>query len=386
MKTTWPRFADDEIAAAVRVLKSGRVNQWTGEEVGKFEEEFAKFQGGGYAVAFANGSLALEAAFSCLGLRPGSEVVLPSRTFVATAMSVVRAGLTPVFADVGEDGLSRASHFEAVVTPRTGAVCSVHLGGKAVAPLAGRRGIGQLPTVEDCAQALGARYPIEGSSQGLPASVGSLCRIGVFSFCQDKIMTTGGEGGMCVTSDYMLYRKLWSWKDHGKSYELSHAKSHGEYKWCHTGIGTNARMTEMQAAIGRVQLKKVRGWVKRRQQLANRLYEGLSGIRSLRTYPVEPGEACYRFYAYTEDLQEHWHRDRIINLLNRRGVQCGQGSCPEVYREQGFYTGLMLRHNARTLGLTGIMFKLDPTMTDRYIDQVISATREVMARACLHSA
>lgn len=383
MKTTWPRFAKDEIAAAVRVLKSGRVNQWTGEEVTAFEEEFRKFVGTNYAVAYANGSLALEAAFSCLGLRAGSEVVVPARTFVATAMSVVRSGLTPVFADVGQDGISRAPHLEAAVTHKTGAVAVVHLGGKTVNPATFGAGLRELPTVEDCAQALGARYPFERGSQALPASVGTTGKIGVFSFCQDKIMTTGGEGGMVVTNDYMLYRKLWAWKDHGKSYEKAFATSRGEYKWCHSSIGTNARMTEMQAAIGRVQLKKVRGWVEKRRALADRLYEHLIEVRGLRTVPVEEGEACYRHYAYVDHLSEMWPMSRVIAELIRRGVQCGQGACPEVYREQAFYNGLRFCPNARSLAETSIMFKLDPTMTTKYIDSVGFHVREVAKKACL---
>jgi dTDP-4-amino-4,6-dideoxygalactose transaminase len=382
MKTTWPRFADDEIRAVARVLRSGRVNQWTGEEVSKFEEEFRKFVGAKYAVAFANGSLALEAAFASLDLRPGSEVVVPARTFVATAMSVVRAGLTPVFADVGEDGLSRAPHLEAAVTGRTGAVCVVHLGGKAVDQAVCGVGLRGLPTVEDCAQALGARYPFARGGDGLPPRVGTQGRIGAYSFCQDKHMTTGGEGGMLVCDDYMLYRKLWAWKDHGKVYEKATSTVMlGGYKWCHSEIGTNARMTEMQAAIGRVQLKRVPGWVARRRELANRLHNRLSDIRGLRTVPIDEGESHYRYYAYAEELQESWPLDRVIANLINRGVQCGQGVCPEVYREQAFYNGLRFCHTARALGMTSIMFKLDPTMTNRYIDGVARHVKDVMKKA-----
>lgn len=386
MKTTWPIFGDDEIRAVTRVLKSGRVNQWTGEEVSAFEEEFAKFTGAAYAVAYANGSLALEAAFSCLGLRHGSEVVVPARTFVATAMSVVRCGLTPVFADVNEEGLSSPAHLEAKVTPRTGAVCKVHLGGAAVASTPCRGGSGELPAVEDCAQALGAWYPVGRGEKGDLGHVGIRAKAGVFSFCQDKIMTTGGEGGMIVTSDYMYYRKLWAWKDHGKNRELASGKSGGEYVWCHPNIGTNARMTEMQAAIGRVQLRKVPEWVEKRRALATRLHDRLSSIRGLRTVPVGQGDACYRYYAYTTDFKESWSRARVVSELLKRGVQCGQGVCPEVYREQGLYTGLQLCHTARELAGTAIMFKLDPTMKTAYIDRVAAQVKEVMRTACLRSA
>ena len=188
---------------------------------------------------------------------------------------------------------------------------------------------------------------------------------------------------MCVTSDYMLYRKLWAWKDHGKSYEWATAKNQGEYRWCHTQVGTNARMTEMQAAIGRVQLPKVRGWVTRRRELAERLYDRLKDARGLRVSPITPGEACYRFYAFISDrLHEHWTYGRVLSELVRRGVQCGQGACPEVYREQAFYTGLKFCPQARELATSSIMFKLDHLMTERTIDQIARQVKEVMRRAC----
>lgn len=356
MKTTWPRFGNDEIRAVARVLRSGKVNQWTGEEVSAFEEEFRTFVGADYAVAYANGSLALEAAFSCL---PEKEVTIPARTFVATAMAAVRAGKRVRFMDVGDDGLS--------IGPVT---CTVHLGGSVSTVRC---------AIEDCAQAMGATHNGQ--------HVGTFGKMGVFSFCQDKIMTTGGEGGMVVTNDYMTYRKLWSWKDHGKSYELSHSKSQGQYIWCHTGIGTNARMTEMQAAIGRVQLKKVPEWVRRRRALADRLWERLKNVRGIRTTPVGIGDACYRFYAYLAlPLQDHWSYHKILSELQKRDVDCGQGVCPEVYREQAFYTGLIRCPNAFLLGSSSIMFKLDPTMDGKYIDHAAAQLREVMKKACLRSA
>lgn len=200
-------------------------------------------------------------------------------------------------------------------------------------------------------------------------------------------MTTAGEGGMVVCDDYMLYRKLWAWKDHGKVYEKATATGMpGEYKWCHSSVGTNARMTEVQAAVGRVQLKKVPEWVAKRWALAERLHDHLSEIRGLRTVPVEEGEAGYRYYAYAENLQEIWPMDRVLANLIGRGVQCGAGICPEVYREQAFYNSLRFCQTARALAMTSIMFKLDPTMSARYIDKVGVHVKEVMKKACLLSA
>lgn len=347
---SWPAFEEDEIKAVTRVLKSGRVNAWTGEEVAKFEAEFAKFTGAQYAVAFANGSLALEAAWACLDQE---RVTIPCRTFVATAWSAYRAGKRVEYVDVDEDGLAAGD-----------VTCTVHLGGKVSKVRA---------QIEDCAQAMGATY-----EDG--AHVGTKCKIGVFSFCQDKIMTTGGEGGMCVTYDYLTYRKLWAWKDHGKNYEKSHTQSHGNYNWCHTTIGTNARMTEMQAAIGRVQLRKVNAWVARRREIAMRMQEGLKNLPSLRVPYVTPNESCYRFYVYLvpEAIRDCTHKDRILWLMEQAEIPCGVGSCPEVYREQAVYSGNEHCPKAKELGLTSLCFKIHHRMSNPEVDRIIKATRKIL--------
>lgn len=352
-RKSWPVYDQDEIDAVAKVLKSSRVNQWTGDLVREFEGKFASFVGAQYAVAFANGSLALEAAWNAL---PQKRVSIPCRTFVATAWSAYRAGKDVEYVDVNEDGLAVKD-----------VTCTVHLGGK----------VSEVKCeIEDCAQAMGASYKEGGH-------VGTRARIGVFSFCQDKILSTGGEGGMCVTSDYMVYRKLWSWKDHGKNFERAHTQTHGAYNWCHTSIGTNARMMEVQAAIGLIQLKKVNPWVVRRRQIAQRLYEGLSDLRTLRMSPVTDHEAGYRFYVYLipERIRETSQRDWILRMLERRDVPCGAGSCPEVYREQAVYTGNEHCPNAKELGLTSIAFKIDPTMSNAEVNRIITATRGVMKKA-----
>ncbi len=331
----WPSYAQDEINAVVRVLKSGKVNQWTGKEVEAFQDEFASYVGTQYAVAFANGSLALEAAWSCL---PGVHVKVPARSFVATAFSALRAGKRIQYIDVNREGL--ASEY---------VTCKVHLGGK----------VSEVDCeMEDCAQAMGARY-----SDG--AHVGSTSKIGVFSFCQDKILSTGGEGGMCVTNDYLTYRALWAWKDHGKNWEKSHADTKGAYNYCHTTLGTNARMTEMQAAIGRRQLPKVAGWVKKRRAQAEILAEALDALPCLRIERLRGGDAAYRFYAYTipDRLRDLTQRDHVLRLLLRAKFPVGQGSCPEMYREQAVYTGFDNCPVAKDIGMTALAWKTDPTIS-----------------------
>jgi Predicted pyridoxal phosphate-dependent enzyme apparently involved in regulation of cell wall biogenesis len=332
----WPYFAEDEIEAAVRVLRSGKVNYWTGQEGRLFEQEFAQFAGCRYAVALANGSVALELALLALGIGEGDEVVVTSRTFVASASSVVLVGAKPIFADVDPDsGNITAETVRAVLTPRTKAIIAVHLGGwpcemDELMQLAREH---DLWVIEDCAQAHGATY------KGRP--VGSLGHVAAWSFCQDKIMTTGGEGGMLTTNDERIWEKAWSYKDHGKSYEAVYHRQHPPgFRWLHESFGTNWRMTEMQAAIGRVVLRKVPEWVATRRRYAQILTERFRQLPALRVTvpPAHIQHAYYRYYVYVrpERLKPHWNRDRIMVELNQLGIPCTVGSCSEVYLEKSF--------------------------------------------------
>ena len=209
----WPSYSEEEQQAVARVLASGRVNYWTGEETRAFEREFADWAGAAHAVALFNGTVALDLALKALGIGAGDEVIVTPRTFIASVSSVVNAGATPVFADVDRDsGNISPDSVERIVGERTRAILPVHLGGWpcemiALRDLADRRG---LAIIEDCAQAHGAR--VDG------ASVGTFGEIGTWSFCQDKIITTGGEGGMVTTDDAELWSRMWSYKDHGKSW------------------------------------------------------------------------------------------------------------------------------------------------------------------------
>ena len=248
----WPYFSQDEIDAVTRVLNSGRVNYWTGDEGRQFEAEFAAFVGCKHAVAVANGTVALELALEALGIGPGDEVVVTSRTFIASASCAVMRGATPVMADVDWDSQNiTAETIRAVLSPRTRAIIAVHLAGwpcdmDPILEIAREHG---LKVIEDCAQALGAVY------KGRP--VGSMGDVNAFSFCQDKILTTGGEGGMLTTNHTDLWSRAWAFKDHGKSYEAVYRRQHPPgYRWLHESFGTNWRLTEMQSAMGRVLLQE----------------------------------------------------------------------------------------------------------------------------------
>ncbi len=383
----WPQFGEDEVAAVQRVLTSGKVNYWTGEEGRRFEEAFAKVAGCRYGVALMNGTVALELALRAVGVGPGDEVVVTPRSFVASASAAVWVGATPVFADV--DPVSQnitAETVEAVLTPRTKAVIAVHLAGwpcemGALMALAEARG---LYVIEDCAQAHGAAYH--------DRPVGALGHLAAFSFCQDKILTTGGEGGMVVTNDEALWKRLWSLKDHGKNYDTVFDREHPPgFRWLHESFGTNGRMTEMQAALGNVMLPKLPDWVARRRHHAARLAERFSALPALRVTEPPPHvrHSYYKYYIFVrpERLRPGWDRDRIMVEVGRQGVPCYSGSCSEIYQEHAFtQAGLeppdRLPH-ARRLGETSLMFLVHPTLDTDAMKDTVRAVERVLRRATM---
>ena len=381
----WPVYADDERAAADAVLATGRVNYWTGDECRSFEREYAEHLGVSRAIALANGTLALELALRCWGIGPGDEVVVTPRSFMASVSSVVLQGATPVFADVDRDsGNLSAATIERVLTRRTRAVIPVHLAGwpcdmAPIMDLARGRG---LKVLEDCAQAHGARY--RGSV------VGSLGDAGAFSFCQDKIITTAGEGGLLATRDEELWRRAWSFKDHGKDWDAVYNRQHEPgFRWVHESFGTNWRLTESQAAIGRLQLRKLPAWRAARARNAARYVEAFAGLEALRVPlpPTDMEHAWYKFYAYVrpELLKAGCSRDRLIAEISAHGVPCFSGSCSEIYREKAFdQTDFRPRERlavARELGETSLMFLVHPTLTAEQAAGMGSVVADVVRSA-----
>ena len=381
----WPSFTTEEADAVRDVLLSNKVNYWTGTECREFEKEYAAWAGTRYAVALANGTLALDVALHALGIGPGDEVVVTPRTFIASVSCVVNAGATPVFADVDPDsGNLSAETIARVLTPRTRAVICVHLAGwpcdmDPIMALAEQHG---LKVIEDCAQAHGARYK--------GRSVGSIGHVGAWSFCQDKIMTTGGEGGMVTTNDETLWRDMWSFKDHGKSYAAVYEREHPPgFRWLHEGFGTNWRMLEMQAAVGRIQLRRMAAWHEERLRNASRIWAAASGLPGLRVPPLPAHceHAAYKCYVYVEPemLREGWNRDRIVATINAAGVPCYQGSCSEVYLEKAF-DGSSWRPAerlpvARSLGDNSLMFMVHPGLTDDQIALTCDVLAQTMKQA-----
>ncbi|MDO5058307.1 MAG: DegT/DnrJ/EryC1/StrS aminotransferase family protein, partial [Neisseria sp.] len=378
-------FSQEEADAVSRVLLSNRVNYWTGQEGRAFEKEFAAWCGTQHAVAVGNGTLALDLALKALDIGAGDEVIVTPRTFLASASAIVNAGAAPVFADVDLNSQNiTADSIRAVLSPQTKAVIVVHLGGMPaemdeIMELSAEHGF---KVIEDCAQAHGATY------KGRP--VGSIGHIGAWSFCQDKIMSTGGEGGMVTTDDETLWEKMWAYKDHGKSYDAVYRRQHPPgFRWLHESFGTNWRLTEMQSAIGRIQLKRMADWTARRRAHAAVLERALSfsdGIR-LQTVPPYIGHAQYKFYAFVrpEKLAEGWSRDRIAAELTAAGVPCFQGSCSEVYLEKAFdntpFRPQGRLKNAQELGETALMFLVHPSITDEQITRCAEVIREIVPKA-----
>lgn len=381
----WPQYDNEQIEDVVAVLRSGKVNAWTGTKVGEFEQAYAALLGRRHAIAFANGTVALDVALHAIGLEPGDEVIVTPRSFVASASCVPMAGGVPVFADIDPDSQAiTAETIAAVMSPRTRAVIVVHLGGwpadmEAIMRLAGERGI---VVIEDCAQAHGAEIG------GRP--VGSFGDIAAFSFCQDKIITTGGEGGLLAMDDDLLWNRAWSRKDHGKSHTavFQPASSPG-FRWLHESFGSNYRMTEIQAVLGLRQLTRMADWHAQRTKNASILMQAVRGLPGLRTPEPPPKirHAWYRFYTFVrpERLKPDWNRDRILAAVTAENIACFTGSCPEIYREKAFrahgFGPVRPLPNAATLGEDSLALLVDPCQDLAAMRKAATTVVQVMRAA-----
>jgi dTDP-4-amino-4,6-dideoxygalactose transaminase len=380
----WPYFEADEVEAAAAVLRSGKINYWTGEEGRNFEKEYAASVGCKYAIALTNGSVALELALCALDIGPGDDVVTTSRTFLASASSAIMRGARPVMADVDANSQNiTAETIQAALTPRTKAIIAVHLAGWPcdMDPILELAREHNLNVIEDCAQAHGATYK--------GRQVGSMGHFNAFSFCQDKIMTTAGEGGLVVTNDETLWKKAWAFKDHGKSYDAVYNREHAPgFRWLHESFGTNWRLTEMQSALGRVLLRTLPDHLAIRQRNAGILNRELAEVPGLRlTIPSNDiGHAYYKYYVFlrSEQLRDGWNKDRVMAAINAEGVPCYYGSCGEIYLEKAFPEELRPKERlpvARRLGETALMFLVHPTLSEEDMHDTARAIKKVMSVA-----
>lgn len=380
--SSWPSYTQEEADVVSRVILSNKVNYWTGSVCREFEKEFAKWSGCDHAITLSNGTLALDLALKALGVRCGDDVITTPRTFLASASSIVTCGANPIFADVDLNSQNiTAESIEAVLTPNTKAVIVVHLAGMpaemdAIMALSERHGF---YVIEDCAQAHGAKYK--------GRSVGSIGHIGAWSFCQDKIMTTGGEGGMVTTNKKSLWSKMWSYKDHGKSFDAIYNRKHPPgFRWLHESFGTNWRMTEMQAAIGRIQLTRMQDWTANRQANGAMIDTAVSDLRVVRCVEIadyiEHAEYKHYLFIQPEQLADGWTRDRVVDAINAQGVPAFQGSCSEVYLETAFddtpWRPAVRLANAVQLGETSLMFLVHPTLTQAEMDKTCKVICDVL--------
>lgn len=380
----WPFYEDDEIAAVTAVLASGKVNYWTGDEARKFEREYASAVGCPHGIALANGTLALELAIHALEIPPGAEIITTPRTFIASSSAIVARGCIPVLADVDpESGNITSETVAPYISERTRAILPVHVGGLAcdmdpIMALAERH---NLKVIEDCAQASGATYK--------GRSVGSIGHAGAFSFCQDKIITTGGEGGLLTLHDERAWKRAWEYKDHGKSWDEVYRPGDTGFRWVHASFGTNWRMTEVQAAIGRLQLRKLPDWIQRRRANMERLHAALRKLAALRIpqHSSDFGHAAYKAYVYVrpDRLRPDWNRDRVYFELRKLGIPAFFGTCTEIYREKAFAkSGYGPKDSlpvAKSLGETSLMFQVHPNLSTDSIDAMANGLIAVMNQA-----
>ncbi|OCH97557.1 aminotransferase [Legionella jamestowniensis] len=380
----WPNYSEEEADAVRRLLLSNKVNYWTGNECLEFEKEFAEWVGVKHAIALANGTVALDVALRSLNIGHGDEVIVTPRTFIASASSIAITGAKPVFADVDEDSQNiTAETIAKVLTPKTKAIICVHLAGWPcdMDPIMSLAEKYNFFVIEDCAQAHGAKYK--------GRSVGSIGHIGAWSFCQDKIMTTGGEGGMVTTNDKSLWSVMWSYKDHGKSWEAVNGNHEGDFRWLHHSFGTNGRMLEFQAILGRLQLRKMALWHKQRINNAKQIWACASALPGIRVpvIPTEIEHAAYKCYVFVDKkaLNKNWNRSRIIEAINAQKVPCYYGSCSEVYLEKAFDLSDSRPKQrlpvAQKLGESSLMFLVHPSLTALEINKTCDVLKKVMLEA-----
>lgn len=391
----WPKFSKDEAQKIKKVLLSNKVNYWTGEECILFENEFAEYFESKYAIALSNGTVALDLALRALNVGPDDEVIVTPRSFIASVSSIVNLGAKPIFIDVCDNSQNiDVDLIEKEITPKTKAILCVHLAGwpcdmKRILDISKKYG---LKIIEDCAQAHGAKYRNQ--------SVGSFGDIGCWSFCQDKIMTTGGEGGMVTTNSKKLWSKMWSFKDHGKSFNLINKKTSKKgFKWLHTSFGTNYRMTEIQASIGRIQLTKIKEWSLKRNKFQEIIWNEARKIKGLRVPSFKcrncacdhENQQCfhasYKTYIFIEDgmLKKNWNAMRIVEEINKNNIPCMQGTCPEIYLEKAFTNAMLAPKErlskAKKLGETSLSFLVHPTLKRKHIINTCNVLKSVMSKA-----
>ena len=381
---SWPYFTQKEANGVRNVILSNKVNYWTGNECREFERAFAKWTGSKYAIALSNGTVALEASINSLNLKKNDEIIVTPRSFIASASTVLKLGMKPVFADVDlNTGNITAKTIQKKITVKTRAVICVHLAGLPceMDEIIAVSKKNNLYVIEDCSQAHGAKYKSK--------SVGSIGHIGTWSFCQDKIITTGGEGGMITTNNKVFYNHINSYKDHGKNFsKIKSYKPGYSFKFVHDSVGTNLRMTEMQAKIGNLQLQKMFQWNIKRENNAKKIINIFKKYPEYFNIPIIPKyskHAWYKLYIQINYSKKKLvsKKNLIIKHLNTEGVPCFTGSCPEIYLEKAFIqNNIKLKKrlpNASILGETSLVFLVHPTLTTKSMKYICSKIDKIIS-------
>ena len=362
---------EEDIAAVVAVLRSDWLT--TGPMVEQFERAFADFTGCAHAVAVANGTAALHAAMAALGVGPGDEVIVPAITFVASANCVVYQGGTPVFADVEADTLLiDPADVERKITPRTKAIIAVDYAGQPCdyealrAIAAGRR----LPLVADACHALG------GAWCGQP--VGSLADLSTFSLHPVKPITSG-EGGVVVTHDVELAARLRTFRNHGIATDFRQREKQGSWAYEMVQLGYNYRLSDIQCALAASQLRKLPGWIIRRQEIAALYDAAFSSARTLRPLAVRAG-ASHGYHLYVIRLADGMDRTACFQALRAEKIGVNVHYAPvhlHPFHRERFGTGPGLCPIAEAASQQILSLPIFPTMTDDDVQSVIDAVFRV---------
>lgn len=367
--TMWPQHDQEEINAVRRVLGAGKTNYHTGSEGTAFEEEWSRAVGVTHSFTCSNGTTALEMCLRGVGLLWHDSVIVPARTFIATAAAVVNCGGVPVLADIVAGSLCvTVDTLKAARLPNTSGVIVVHWGGlpvPGIADIAAWCKAEGLFLIEDCAHAHGA------------PGVGAYGDAAAWSFCVGKIMSTGGEGGMVCAPRNAVADQMRAWRDHGR-YQMTGGRDmsgagvgNDEFLYTVEDFGSNLRMTEIQAAIGRVQLKGLQRQLERRREIAAR-YDEVLGWRAMYT-PEQ--RATHSRYLYTVRAAG---KRGVMRSLSERGIPVQFGGCPNIGKEPAFAKRGWVYHCpvADRVGTEVFSIPVYPTMTDADVTRVCRALKE----------
>ena len=380
----WPHVSKSETILINKVLKSNKLNYWTGNNCKLFEQEFSKYIGKKYGVSLCNASVALDISLKAFNFKKGDEIVVTPRSYISSASCVINNYLKPVFADIDPNSQNiNGETIKKVITNKTKAIILVHLAGypcemSEIMNIAKKY---KLKIIEDCSQSHGAMYRNK--------FTGSFGDIAIWSFCNDKIMNTLGEGGMLCVNNKKLYKKIWSLKDCGKNYSkfINNKKSYN-FKWVHDFYGTNLRLTEVQAVVGRYQLKKLNYWVNTRKKYSSIILNNVKGLNIVNFHQVPSyiKHSYYRCYLRLnkKNIKKNWNKAKIIKAMNSKGIPCNSGSCPEIYKEKAFLN-LKIKFKKKKIASAisdeYIAFMVHPTLEKKNIIKISKTIKEILIKA-----